>query len=197
MWFAFVLCKTDIYNNTSIIWQSRERVVICFRSLQNWYLQQRKFVVDTYYPSCDLLSFFAKLIFTTTVARDRTKTDQLWFAFVLCKTDIYNNPAVNNANWLPLWFAFVLCKTDIYNNKRKSNCFFTGLWFAFVLCKTDIYNNIMRRIIYPIIVVICFRSLQNWYLQQQFNLAEIPTISCDLLSFFAKLIFTTTKLSNE
>ncbi len=116
LWFAFVLCKTDIYNNG---WKNQlyqKLVVICFRSLQNWYLQQQILITDGTNICCDLLSFFAKLIFTTTLVFVGVCFFRLWFAFVLCKTDIYNN--CNFWNW------------------------------------------------HKAIVVICFRSLQNWYLQQ-------------------------------
>ncbi len=167
--------------------------MICFRSLQNWYLQQQPKFYHFSVLCCDLLSFFAKLIFTTTASRNKRRLGRLWFAFVLCKTDIYNNWATKRnkrqlvvicfrslQNWylqqltqslsggwfscdLLSFFAKLIFTTTTYLNNSTA----CRLWFAFVLCKTDIYNNILRFWINRNRVVICFRSLQNWYLQQR------------------------------
>ena len=40
MWFAFILWTTDIYNNLPVLKESGWLVVICFHSLNYWYLQQ-------------------------------------------------------------------------------------------------------------------------------------------------------------
>ncbi len=144
--------------------------MICFRSLQNWYLQQLTKAMLRNDTRCDLLSFFAKLIFTTThltVVKNEASCDLLsFFAKLIFTTTI----------------SVYIKITDV-------------LWFAFVLCKTDIYNNLFLFRSWINWVVICFRSLQNWYLQQQSFNWKLPSGSCDLLSFFAKLIFTTTHLT--
>ena len=41
LWFAFILWTTDIYNNRLCILLYRGKVVICFHSLNYWYLQQQ------------------------------------------------------------------------------------------------------------------------------------------------------------
>ncbi len=167
MWFAFVLCKTDIYNNLNCLNLYHLFVVICFRSLQNWYLQQLILIFVSVWWCCDLLSFFAKLIFTTTQKQ-------------------------HSKNVCQLWFAFVLCKTDIYNNKRTFTINASGV----VICFRSLQNWYLQQRINALgstyCVVICFRSLQNWYLQQPQESELVRLLSCDLLSFFAKLIFTTT-----
>ncbi len=117
LWFAFILWTTDIYNNFRSVCRYRLFVVICFHSLNYWYLQQQKNASWPPHRCCDLLSFFELLIFTTT----------RWVFHSICS---------------PLWFAFILWTTDIYNNLKGS------LWNA-------------------IVVVICFHSLNYWYLQQQ------------------------------
>ncbi len=169
LWFAFILWTTDIYNNTdaksweSIVvvicfhslnyWYLQQpniygcqylHVVICFHSLNYWYLQQQSRIEESGTPCCDLLSFFELLIFTTTI--------------------------VIFSVYLPLlWFAFILWTTDIYNNCRVS----------------------LSSLVY---VVICFHSLNYWYLQQLFNRLKTSPTRCDLLSFFELLIFTTTSI---
>ena len=143
-------------------------VVICFHSLNYWYLQQQSknsMVID---DSCDLLSFFELLIFTTTNCLTRWSSTWLWFAFILWTTDIYNNI-----------------------NPKTSKCH--ELWFAFILWTTDIYNNKGFRMIGVPLVVICFHSLNYWYLQQPESSKSKTDQGCDLLSFFELLIFTTTK----
>ena len=117
---------------------------------------------------CDLLSFFAKLIFTTTIFATSIFLFVLWFAFVLCKTDIYNN--LHKAS--TVFIAVVICFRSLQN------------WYL----QQQWFTRIKR-----IKVVICFRSLQNWYLQQLIQVFQPLSMCCDLLSFFAKLIFTTTK----
>ena len=119
------------------------RVVICFHSLNYWYLQQRKHLHQVLVTGCDLLSFFELLIFTTTL---------------ICWTrGVYL-----------LWFAFILWTTDIYNNRKRRG---QG-WSK---------------------VVICFHSLNYWYLQQLTYAGYFSKTCCDLLSFFELLIFTTTQ----
>ena len=142
LWFAFVLWESDIYNNCTGLSNQDHLVVICFRSLRIWYLQQLAGRGKMSGKSCDLLSFFENLIFTTTIVR-------YWYA----------------RNWL--WFAFVLWESDIYNNGKNR-------------------NNSQPP------VVICFRSLRIWYLQQPRYKEDMALIGCDLLSFFENLIFTTT-----
>ena len=118
------------------------KVVICFHSLNYWYLQQQYNHYDYQLVSCDLLSFFELLIFTTTFKQNTGMVVGLWFAFILWTTDIYNNLS---------YICFERCS-----------------------------------------VVICFHSLNYWYLQQHFRACFNLSLSCDLLSFFELLIFTTT-----
>ena len=92
LWFAFILWTTDIYNNLAIANNIILHVVICFHSLNYWYLQQHYLNHSDNYESCDLLSFFELLIFTTTAIQLRVAENLLWFAFILWTTDIYNNP---------------------------------------------------------------------------------------------------------
>ena len=116
LWFAFFLWTTDIYNNNNIFIVFYCSVVICFLSLNYWYLQQLICYEQTKYPvviwflslnywylqqhgitgvelmeCCDLLSFFELLIFTTTLRTVLIFNSPLWFAFFLWTTDIYNN----------------------------------------------------------------------------------------------------------
>ena len=118
LWFAFILWTTDIYNNIRTLRARFGRVVICFHSLNYWYLQQPSIELMQWFLCCDLLSFFELLIFTTTTFQ-------------------------KNQYYFPLWFAFILWTTDIYNNKYEN---------------FSIKNK----------VVICFHSLNYWYLQQPF-----------------------------
>ncbi len=142
LWFAFILWTTDIYNNFRKLSEYLNTVVICFHSLNYWYLQQLLVNVHYLFVRCDLLSFFELLIFTTTL--------------------LYNCFFVR-----VLWFAFILWTTDIYNNRKSLAHHLQG-------------------------VVICFHSLNYWYLQQQVMFSPLYSFSCDLLSFFELLIFTTT-----
>ncbi len=194
LWFAFILWTTDIYNNRKLLilgsecvvicfhslnyWYLQQRnacnsigrlVVICFHSLNYWYLQQQIFILNSSVSCCDLLSFFELLIFTTT--RD---------VFIM-------------RFWL-LWFAFILWTTDIYNNAYLTFQTIPLLWFAFILWTTDIYNNLRKQEIKTMLVVICFHSLNYWYLQQLASLKCLRQKCCDLLSFFELLIFTTTNI---
>ena len=123
------------------------RVVMCFHSLNYWYLPQRQSIHEGGASCCDLLSFFELLIFTTTRARYHTYQPKLWFAFILWTTDIYNNKKASAAT--------------------------------------------------PTTVVICFHSLNYWYLQQQERNYPLSFKCCDLLSFFELLIFTTTMNSAQ
>ena len=144
LWFAFILWTTDIYNNIIIRFVGSIIVVICFHSLNYWYLQQPDSTIRKVIHGCDLLSFFELLIFTTTAESISSKSSSLWFAFILWTTDIYNN--------------------------------FTNIYFCIPL------------------VVICFHSLNYWYLQQHLRLLIQTSYCCDLLSFFELLIFTTTSI---
>ena len=141
LWFAFVLWYSDIYNNFyKFVW-CHVMVVICFRSLIFWYLQQLTNLERTHRKRCDLLSFFDILIFTTTFCFSGSRyfsCDLLSFFDIL----IFTTTTLLFAPLRPtLWFAFVLWYSDIYNNFIDS-------------------DNIVEP------VVICFRSLIFWYLQQ-------------------------------
>ena len=116
LWFAFILWTTDIYNNVIYHWRDERIVVICFHSLNYWYLQQLEAIATIKESSCDLLSFFELLIFTTTSTWVATAGTGLWFAFILWTTDIYNNEDGTSLTIAGLWFAFILWTTDIYNN---------------------------------------------------------------------------------
>jgi len=172
LWFAFILWTTDICNNNSYYIISNSFVVICFHSLNNWYLQQLTHPSLQAARCCDLLSFFEQLIFATTLTGGNTIKTKLWFAFILWTTDICNNTPNGKELRHKLWFAFILWTTDICNNRILSGRA-TGR------------------------VVICFHSLNNWYLQQLATIVGIIVLSCDLLSFFEQLIFATTRWSNR
>ncbi len=242
LWFAFVLWFSDIYNNWAVCEYTERRVVICFRSLIFWYLQQSNQLFCFSEPGCDLLSFFNFLIFTTIKHWKHRMDLQLWFAFVLWFSDIYNN---SHSAWslnilvvicfrslifwyLQQWAVFypyrvlscdllsffdflifttILVQVCIQATSCDLLSFFdflifttmlsvavavgTLLWFAFVLWFSDIYNNAKGDATNDASVVICFRSLIFWYLQQCTTLEILPNCSCDLLSFFDFLIFTT------
>ncbi len=172
LWFAFILWTTDIYTST-LPWISWPHiVVICFHSLNYWYLHQRFFIVYTSPFCCDLLSFFELLIFTPAEGRFWTFPGWLWFAFILWTTDIYTSNIL-----LPLRLSPVVI------------CFHSlNYWYLHQLC----WNISIRRI-----VVICFHSLNYWYLHQLSKGEETIKNSCDLLSFFELLIFTPAKLHNN
>ncbi len=192
LWFAFILWTTDIYNNFMQVIQRLRQVVICFHSLNYWYLQQRNWIKTRTSNSCDLLSFFELLIFTTTDALEALYTQGLWFAFILWTTDIYNNKGLYSLkrnyvvicfHSLNYWYLQQLVKrygitvygcdllsffellifttTSVY----VSICQYV-LWFAFILWTTDIYNNLAKNVAPLKTVVICFHSLNYWYLQQ-------------------------------
>ena len=114
-----------------------------------------------------MLSFFDLLIFTTTCHWSRNRCCWLWFAFILWFIDIYHNANGIITIELLLWFAFILWFIDIYHNA----------W----------YQNYTLEL-----VVICFHSLIYWYLPQLVASEAHRLPSCDLLSFFDLLIFTTT-----
>ena len=169
LWFAFVLWIYDIWHNRTLLVAFDLCVVICFRSLNLWYLAQPNFLKLPWSQRCDLLSFFEFMIFGTTFRVNGFGMDMLWFAFVLWIYDIWHN-LIYQSNWLPaLWFAFVLWIYDIWHN-------FYVLFYIFV----D--------------VVICFRSLNLWYLAQHMVAKATSESSCDLLSFFEFMIFGTTGL---
>ena len=167
LWFAFILWTTDICNNSSIVFLVPGAVVICFHSLNNWYLQQLRCPVHESGCRCDLLSFFEQLIFATT-RYSRT-----------CRS--------YSCDLLSFFEQLIFATTDF------TWCWCsTGLWFAFILWTTDICNNSSNRISSSNRVVICFHSLNNWYLQQHHCNCSRHTGRCDLLSFFEQLIFATT-----
>ena len=115
--------------------------MICFRSLIFWYLQQLLKNEKSILAGCDLLSFFDFLIFTTIVS---------------------DEGYVENCCDLLSFFDFLIFTTircKIYVQSLQ-------LWFAFVLWFSDIYNNIAIYKVGSNPVVICFRSLIFWYLQQ-------------------------------
>ncbi len=91
LWFAFILWTTDIYTNVLFTGRSLSAVVICFHSLNYWYLHQQHRNNTRVMESCDLLSFFELLIFTPTIPRHQAAGELLWFAFILWTTDIYTN----------------------------------------------------------------------------------------------------------
>ena len=223
LWFAFILWTTDIYNNMLHIGVLFRCVVICFHSLNYWYLQQHSPLNNHVLNGCDLLSFFELLIFTTTSVQEYGKYIKLWFAFILWTTDIYNN--IKRA--IRYWDYVVICFHSLNYWYLQQHGFFWGwatrscdllsffelliftttfhdgvgaeelLWFAFILWTTDIYNNLLFTFNNSLAVVICFHSLNYWYLQQPFVLSIIHFTSCDLLSFFELLIFTTTDLPTQ
>ena len=170
--------------------------MICFHSLNYWYLQQHEAFAEFCPLGCDLLSFFELLIFTTTACYFLSCVIVLWFAFILWTTDIYNNHYLRAFSWSPV----VICFHSLnywYLQQHFSRCivFKPLLWFAFILWTTDIYNNLVSEFLLTNSVVICFHSLNYWYLQQLFCKFCHPDKRCDLLSFFELLIFTTTSKS--
>ncbi len=218
LWFAFILWTTDIYNNIVPIFNLTEVVVICFHSLNYWYLQQPGSTRGIGTTSCDLLSFFELLIFTTTVNALIPTGLLLWFAFILWTTDIYNNLGTSNTLYpsvvicfhsLNYWYLQQQTKSHnpvtagcdllsffellIFTTTRLQKYLaYPLLWFAFILWTTDIYNNIWSKVCLSHAVVICFHSLNYWYLQQRDLQIVNASTGCDLLSFFELLIFTTT-----
>ena len=218
LWFAFILWTTDIYNNSTLCFRLLHQVVICFHSLNYWYLQQLFLYRWWRRIGCDLLSFFELLIFTTTSEVKRKAGQKLWFAFILWTTDIYNNTGIKNLlkkqvvicfHSLNYWYlqqlgialATTSCSCDLLSffELLIFTTTFTSvdwtddwLWFAFILWTTDIYNNQNVRDMRCVEVVICFHSLNYWYLQQLIIALKDPPVGCDLLSFFELLIFTTT-----
>ena len=218
LWFAFILWTTDIYNNEEKDYREEVIVVICFHSLNYWYLQQHMEVLTSNKPGCDLLSFFELLIFTTTSRWIGLHRGKLWFAFILWTTDYlqqligFYSFYERSCDLLSFFELLIFTTTAIFKEKKRTSCdllsFFelliftttdkannlelTALWFAFILWTTDIYNN--SGFLYNIhpAVVICFHSLNYWYLQQLVVLHLLMVLSCDLLSFFELLIFTTT-----
>ncbi len=145
--------------------------MICFHSLNYWYLHQLPTANKSFRLRCDLLSFFELLIFTPT-------------------------GTVLGDNQKLLWFAFILWTTDIYTNFTRHWVYNITLWFAFILWTTDIYTNKMARITIKAPVVICFHSLNYWYLHQPWSSRCRLALGCDLLSFFELLIFTPTNNQN-
>ena len=141
--------------------------MICFRSLNLWYLPQLHVLNSLRHQGCDLLSFFEFMIFATTV-----------FSYTA------GAPGCD----LLSFFEFMIFATTIalYTN------FNAPLWFAFVLWIYDICHNWDRHHPGHSTVVICFRSLNLWYLPQPPLWPWLVSVSCDLLSFFEFMIFATT-----
>ena len=169
--------------------------MICFHSLNYWYLQQQLHFLSGPVERCDLLSFFELLIFTTTPYQVRRCLKKLWFAFILWTTDIYNN----YLSCPKLSKKVVICfhSLNYWYLQQLQACpriFYPLLWFAFILWTTDIYNNVWWCYHSSVFVVICFHSLNYWYLQQLIMGLAYACSCCDLLSFFELLIFTTTAL---
>ena len=150
---------------------SRLTVVICFHSLNYWYLPQHISISSLFRKCCDLLSFFELLIFTTTRYKEMT---------------------VQECCDLLSFFELLIFTTTWLSQKQTDN----ALWFAFILWTTDIYHNNFQLKQDRLPVVICFHSLNYWYLPQHILFQRVQTGSCDLLSFFELLIFTTTKVQN-
>ena len=166
--------------------------MICFHSLNNWYLEQLIYLVTKSQPGCDLLSFFEQLIFGTTYCVSFRRQPVWWFAFILWTTDIWNNSYLKHK----LVPAVVICFHSLNNwyleqlnvicTDSRDSCdllsFFEQLifgttagrgvmsnkqlWFAFILWTTDIWNNLEGESRQNYTVVICFHSLNNWYLEQ-------------------------------
>ena len=67
LWIAFVLWKIDICYNIPCMRIHSNGVVNCFCSLKDWYLLQRNIVFVFNHLSCELLLFFERLIFATTI----------------------------------------------------------------------------------------------------------------------------------
>ena len=67
LWIAFVLWKIDICYNCITIVSYIASVVNCFCSLKDWYLLQLQRSILWRATSCELLLFFERLIFATTV----------------------------------------------------------------------------------------------------------------------------------
>ena len=67
LWIAFVLWKIDICYNLFFEFLKDKSVVNCFCSLKDWYLLQLQRSILWRATSCELLLFFERLIFATTV----------------------------------------------------------------------------------------------------------------------------------
>ena len=192
LWFAFILWQNDIYNSQSISRNQRVLVVICFHSLTERYLQQSHPTSSSFPLGCDLLSFFDRTIFTTVLNVPEQMLGKLWFAFILWQNDIYNS--IGNCQ-SPDGFV-VICfhsLTERYLQQWREatsdtwiccdllsffdRTIFTTvdfeltigralLWFAFILWQNDIYNSTRLLAVLSRLVVICFHSLTERYLQQ-------------------------------
>ena len=141
----------------------------CFCSLKDWYLLQQFEKLEKSILGCELLLFFERLIFATTLDANGMYRRRLWIAFVLWKIDIcYNSKILIRIEGL--------------------------LWIAFVLWKIDICYNLLDNCIEVSEVVNCFCSLKDWYLLQPILTSETKGAGCELLLFFERLIFATTFL---
>ena len=166
--------------------------MICFHSLNYWYLQQQVLKSEYIRPCCDLLSFFELLIFTTTPKIIWTCHWWLWFAFILWTTDIYNNQAGYYFNpetvvicFHSLNYWYLQQPNTAENSIAEVVICFHSLNYWYLQQQFD------KKSI-GFLVVICFHSLNYWYLQQQISVITLVSCCCDLLSFFELLIFTTT-----
>ena len=145
----------------------KSQVVICFRSLNLWYLAQLSLFGQCLNKCCDLLSFFEFMIFGTTRRGFGLDIWLLWFAFVLWIYDIWHN----YNDWKEIDMNVVICFRSL------------NLWYL-----AQQVSELDKRA--P--VVICFRSLNLWYLAQHCASALDSISRCDLLSFFEFMIFGTT-----
>ena len=166
--------------------------MICFHSLNYWYLPQLYSQMFPFNVCCDLLSFFELLIFTTTYLNKyhyQNSCDLLSFFELLIFTTTQKTGLLRfGCCDLLSFFELLIFTTTLFLSGKNEPV----LWFAFILWITDIYHNKSEKDILPCSVVICFHSLNYWYLPQQQQQQGIWQASCDLLSFFELLIFTTT-----
>ena len=168
---------------------------------------------------CELLLFFERLIFATTFLHLPCPEWMLWIAFVLWKIDIcYNLHSVNHLwpivvncfcslkDWYLLQRLFYFCINVI---RCELLLFFERLifattstpvpyasltlWIAFVLWKIDICYNFGDGFMIVPKVVNCFCSLKDWYLLQLPTGRGLSAHRCELLLFFERLIFATTR----
>ncbi len=166
LWFAFVLWTTfDWYQhrcfylwwlvgcdllsffelllidtNTGNQWEEFGSVVICFRSLNYFWLIPTYQMANTPINSCDLLSFFELLLIDT----NNKDFEAGGGTVVICFRSL-------NYFWLIPTFT-------------PSNCLAVPLWFAFVLWTTFDWYQLLQLVDFAYKVVICFRSLNYFWL---------------------------------
>ena len=141
----------------------------CFCSLKDWYLLQHKLEGIINRKCCELLLFFERLIFATTVPKIGNIGNQLWIAFVLWKIDI----CYNAIRYIKITCVVVNC--------------FCSLKDWYLLQQVPFWCKLID-------VVNCFCSLKDWYLLQLDELVYSHYDGCELLLFFERLIFATTYL---